>query len=80
MVKKFLFYLKKDLLSKFQKFEIKKKFQILKKKIGEIIYAKVDYIMNDNIFFENNENNKILLLKEEQIKFIFYFKEKIKMF
>ncbi|XMD33166.1 MAG: transcription termination factor NusA [Candidatus Karelsulcia muelleri] len=65
--KKFLFYLKKDLLSKFKKFEIKNKFQILKKKIGEIIYAKVDYIMNDNIFFENNENNKMILLKEEQI-------------
>ncbi|YCJ93416.1 MAG: transcription termination factor NusA [Candidatus Karelsulcia muelleri] len=65
--KKFLFSLKKDLLYKFKKFEIKNKFQILKKKIGEIIYAKVDYIMNDNIFFENNENNKMILLKEEQI-------------
>ncbi|XME00349.1 MAG: transcription termination factor NusA [Candidatus Karelsulcia muelleri] len=65
--KNFLFSLKKDLLSKFKKFEIKNKFQILKKKIGDIIYAKVDYIMNDNIFFENNENNKMILLKEEQI-------------
>ncbi|WP_162616685.1 transcription termination factor NusA [Candidatus Karelsulcia muelleri] len=65
--KKFLFSLKKDLLYKFKKFEIKNKFQIFKKKIGEIIYAKVDYIMNDNIFFENNENNKMILLKEEQI-------------
>ncbi|YCJ93661.1 MAG: transcription termination factor NusA [Candidatus Karelsulcia muelleri] len=65
--KKFLFYLKKDLLYKFQKFERKNQFQILKKKIGEIIYAKVDYIMNDNIFFKNNENNKMILLKEEQI-------------
>ncbi|ALA22802.1 MAG: transcription elongation factor NusA [Candidatus Karelsulcia muelleri] len=65
--KKFLFSLKKDLLYQFKKFEIKNKFQIWKKKIGEIIYAKVDYIMNDNIFFENNENNKMILLKEEQI-------------
>ncbi|YCJ92909.1 MAG: hypothetical protein ACKA4A_01070 [Candidatus Karelsulcia muelleri] len=41
----------------------------MKKKIGEILYAKVDYIMNDNIFFKNNENenNKMILLKEEQI-------------
>ncbi|WP_162616732.1 transcription termination factor NusA [Candidatus Karelsulcia muelleri] len=65
--KKFFFSLKKDLFSKFKKFEIKNKFQILKKKIGDIIYAKVDYIMNDNIFFSNNENNKMILLKEEQI-------------
>ncbi|AHL31286.1 Transcription elongation protein nusA [Candidatus Karelsulcia muelleri] len=65
--KKFLFYLKKDLLYKFKKFDRKNQLQILKPKIGEIIYAKVDYIMNDNIFVENNENNKMILLKEEQI-------------
>ncbi|XMD32172.1 MAG: transcription termination factor NusA [Candidatus Karelsulcia muelleri] len=67
--KKFLFSLKKDLLYKFKKFERKNQFQIFKKKIGEILYAKVDYIMNDNIFFKNNENenNKMILLKEEQI-------------
>ncbi|XMD34865.1 MAG: NusA N-terminal domain-containing protein [Candidatus Karelsulcia muelleri] len=67
--KKFLFSLKKDLLYKFKKFERKNQLQIFKKKIGEIIYAKVDYIMNDNIFFKNNENenNKMILLKEEQI-------------
>ncbi|WGS82312.1 MAG: NusA N-terminal domain-containing protein [Candidatus Karelsulcia muelleri] len=49
--KKFLFYLKKDLLYKFKKFDIKNQLQIFNKKIGEILYAKVDYIMNDNIFF-----------------------------
>lgn len=65
--KKFLFYLKKDLLYKFKKFDRKNQLQILNPKIGEIIYAKVDYIMNDNILFENNENNKMILLKEEQI-------------
>ncbi|WP_110504433.1 NusA N-terminal domain-containing protein [Candidatus Karelsulcia muelleri] len=56
--------LKKDLFSKFKKFDIKNQFQIFKKQIGEIIYAKVDYIMNDKIFFKNN---KMILLKEEQI-------------
>nr|WP_204352404.1 transcription termination factor NusA [Candidatus Karelsulcia muelleri] len=65
--KKFLFSLKKDLFYKFKKFDRKNQLQIFKKKIGEIIYAKVDYIMNDNIFFKNNENNKMILLKEEQI-------------
>ncbi|WP_110480234.1 NusA N-terminal domain-containing protein [Candidatus Karelsulcia muelleri] len=49
---KFLFSLKKDLFSKFKKFDIKNQFQIFKKQIGEIIYAKVDYICKSRLYMQ----------------------------
>ncbi|WGH27227.1 MAG: transcription termination factor NusA [Candidatus Bostrichicola ureolyticus] len=62
-----IFFLKKNFLFKINEFYHTNRFNILKKKIGEIVNVEVYHILSQHIIMKDEEQNEMILPKNEQI-------------
>ncbi|WGH26196.1 MAG: transcription termination factor NusA [Candidatus Bostrichicola ureolyticus] len=62
-----IFFLKKNFLFKINEFYHTNRFNILKKKIGEIVNVEVYHILSKHIIMKDEEQNEMILPKNEQI-------------